>query len=182
MSVAEFSIKRPITTVMFFVSLFVVGLIAAVRLPLEAFPAVTFPGIFLQLPYSGSTPEEVERTVLRPVEEAVSTMSGIKRMEGTARAEGASMFIMFSDWERDASIAASEGRERIERIVTAVSTASSVCASAWTSACGSAPPVIAARAVSSLSLRVVAKSRTSPATSSPGPGLGSGLVALRERA
>jgi HAE1 family hydrophobic/amphiphilic exporter-1 len=116
MSVAEFSIKRPITTVMFFVSLFVVGLIAAVRLPLEAFPAVTFPGIFLQLPYSGSTPEEVERTVLRPVEEAVSTMSGIKRMEGTARAEGASMFIMFSDWERDASIAASEARERIDAI------------------------------------------------------------------
>lgn len=116
MSVAEFSIKRPVTTVMFFISLFVVGLIAAVRLPLEAFPAVTFPGIFLQLPYSGSTPEEVERTVLRPVEEAVSTMSGIKRMDGTARAEGASMFIQFSDWERDASIAASEARERIDAI------------------------------------------------------------------
>ena len=89
MSVAEFSIKRPVTTVMFFVSMFVVGLIAAVRLPLEAFPAVTFPGIFLQLPYSGSTPEEVERTVLRPVEEAVSTMTGVKRMEGSARADGA---------------------------------------------------------------------------------------------
>lgn len=116
MSVAEFSIKRPVTTVMFFISLFVVGLIAAVRLPLEAFPAVTFPGIFLQLPYSGSTPEEVERTVLRPVEEAVSTMSGIKRMDGTARAEGASMFIQFSDWERDVSIAASEARERIDAI------------------------------------------------------------------
>lgn len=116
MSVAEFSIKRPVTTVMFFISMFAIGLIAAVRLPLEAFPSVTFPGIFLQLPYSGSTPEEVERTVLRPVEEAVSTMTGIKRMEGTARAEGASMFIMFNDWDRDASIAASEARERIDAI------------------------------------------------------------------
>jgi HAE1 family hydrophobic/amphiphilic exporter-1 len=116
MSVAAFSIRRPVTTVMFFVSMFVVGLIAAVRLPLEAFPAVTFPGIFLQLPYSGSTPEEVERTVLRPVEEAVSTMTGIKRMSGWARAEGASMFIEFSDWERDAAIAASEARERIDAI------------------------------------------------------------------
>ena len=116
MSVAEFSIKRPVTTVMFFVSLFVVGLIAAVRLPLEAFPSVTFPGIFLQLPYSGSTPEEVERTVLRPVEEAVSTMTGVKRMQGSARADGASMFIEFTDWDRDASIAASEARERIDAI------------------------------------------------------------------
>jgi len=115
-SVAEFSIKRPVTTVMFFVSLFVVGLIAAVRLPLEALPSITFPGIFVQLPYSGSTPEEVERTVLRPVEEAVSTMSGVKRMEGSAGSEGASMFIQFTDWERDASIAASEARERIDAI------------------------------------------------------------------
>ena len=116
MSVAEFSIKRPVTTVMMFVSLFVIGLIAAVRLPLEALPSVTFPGIFLQLPYSGSTPDEVERTVLRPVEEAVSTMSGIKRMEGNARADGATMFIQFSDWSRDVSIAASEARERIDAI------------------------------------------------------------------
>ena len=116
MSVAEFSIKRPVTTVMFFISMFVVGLIAAVRLPLEALPSVTFPGIFVQLPYSGSTPEEVERTVLRPVEEAVSTMTGVKRMQGNARADGASMFIEFTDWERDASIAASEARERIDAI------------------------------------------------------------------
>jgi HAE1 family hydrophobic/amphiphilic exporter-1 len=116
MSVAEFSIKRPITTVMFFVSMFVVGLIASVRLPLEAWPSVTFPGLFLQLPYSGSTPEEVERNVLRPVEEAISTMSGIKRMQGNARADGASMFIEFGDWERDVSIAASEARERIDAI------------------------------------------------------------------
>jgi HAE1 family hydrophobic/amphiphilic exporter-1 len=115
-SVAEFSIKRPVTTVMVFVSLFVIGLIAAVRLPLEALPSVTFPGIFLQLPYSGSTPDEVERTVLRPVEEAVSTMSGIKRMDGNARADGATMFIQFSDWSRDVSIAASEARERIDAI------------------------------------------------------------------
>ncbi len=116
MSIAEFSIKRPVTTVMFFVSLVVIGLIASVRLPLEALPSVTFPGIFLQLPYSGSTPEEVERTVLRPVEEAVSTMTGIKRMDGSARADGASMFIQFTDWERDVSIAASEARERIDAI------------------------------------------------------------------
>ena len=80
MTIAELSIKRPVTAIMFFVSLFVIGLIAAIRLPLEAFPEVSPPFIFVQLPYTGSTPEEVERTLLRPVEEALSTMTGIKRM------------------------------------------------------------------------------------------------------
>ena len=116
MSIAEFSIKRPVTTVMFFVSLFVIGLIAAVRLPLEAMPSVTPPVIFVQLPYSGSTPEEVERTVLRPVEEAMSTMSGIKRTEGTARANGAEFVVFFTDWSRNVAIAASDARQRIDAI------------------------------------------------------------------
>jgi hydrophobic/amphiphilic exporter-1 (mainly G- bacteria), HAE1 family len=116
MSIAELSIKRPVTAIMFFVSLFVVGLIAAVRLPLEAFPEVSPPFIFVQLPYAGSTPEEVERTVLRPVEEAMSTMSGIKRIDSEAKADGASVFIQFKDWNRDVAIAASEARERIDAI------------------------------------------------------------------
>jgi HAE1 family hydrophobic/amphiphilic exporter-1 len=115
-SVAELSIKRPVTTVMLFVSLFVIGLIAAIRLPLEAFPEVSPPFLFVQLPYPGSTPEEVERTVLRPVEEAISTMTGIKRMDGQANSEGAQIFLQFSDWERDVAIAASEARERIDAI------------------------------------------------------------------
>ena len=54
--------------------------------------------------------------MLRPVEEAVSTMSGIKRMEANARADGAEIFIQFSDWSRDVAIAASEARERIDAI------------------------------------------------------------------
>ena len=116
MTIAEFSIKRPVTATMFFVSLFVIGLIASLRLPLEQFPEVSPPFIFVQLPYTGSTPEEVERTVLRPVEEALSTLSGIKAMEGNAGADGAGVFIEFSDWERDVAIAASEARERIDAI------------------------------------------------------------------
>src|SRR5207342_3942029 len=89
MSIAELSIKRPVTAIMFFISLFVIGLIAAIRLPLEAFPEVSPPFIFVSLPYAGSTPEEVERTVLRPAEEALATMSGIKRMDSNARSDGA---------------------------------------------------------------------------------------------
>ena len=57
MSIAELSIRRPITTVMLFVSMVVIGLIAAVRLPLESMPDVSAPFIYVHLPYSGSTPE-----------------------------------------------------------------------------------------------------------------------------
>ncbi|NZA28030.1 efflux RND transporter permease subunit [Luteimonas sp. SJ-92] len=116
MSIAELSLKRPVTTVMLFVSLCVVGLIASFRLPLEALPDVSAPFLFVQLPYEGSSPEEVERNVLRPVEEALATMSGIKRMRANATADGAFVFIEFSDWDRDISVTASDARERIDAI------------------------------------------------------------------
>lgn len=116
MSIAEFSIRRPITTIMCFVSLVVVGLIASFRLPLEALPDISAPFLFVQVPYTGSTPEEVERNIIRPTEEALATMTGIKRMRSSATSEGASIFIEFSDWDRDIAIAASDARERIDAI------------------------------------------------------------------
>ncbi|WP_407351499.1 efflux RND transporter permease subunit [Luteimonas sp. R10] len=116
MSIAELSLKRPVTTVMLFLSLCVVGLIASFRLPLEALPDVSAPFLFVQLPYTGSTPEEVEQNVLRPVEEALATMNGIKRMRANATADGAFVFIEFSDWDRDIAVTASDARERIDAI------------------------------------------------------------------
>jgi len=116
MSVAEFSIRRPVTTIMCFISLVVVGLIASFRLPLEALPDITAPFLFVQIPYTGSTPEEVERTIIRPVEESLATMTGIKRMRSSATSESAGIFIEFSDWDRDIAIAASDARERIDAI------------------------------------------------------------------
>jgi HAE1 family hydrophobic/amphiphilic exporter-1 len=116
MNITELSIRRPVTTIMLFVSMVAIGLIAAFRLPLEAEPEATIPFFFVSLPYPGSTPEEVERNLLRPVEEAIATMPGIKSMNARANAEGGQIQVEFSDWGRDIAMAASEARERIDAV------------------------------------------------------------------
>lgn len=116
MNITELSIRRPVTTIMLFVSMVVIGLIAAFRLPLEAQPEASAPFFFVQLPYAGSTPEEVERNLVRPVEEALATMSGIKSMNSNAGADGGGVFVQFTDWGRNVAVAASEARERIDAI------------------------------------------------------------------
>jgi len=116
MNITELSIRRPVTTIMLFVSMVAIGLIAAFRLPLEAEPEATIPFFFVSLPYPGSTPEEVERNLLRPVEEAIATMPGIKSMNARANAEGGQIQVEFSDWNRDIAMAASEARERIDAV------------------------------------------------------------------
>ena len=116
MNITELSIRRPITTIMLFVSMVAIGLIASFRLPLEAEPEASIPFFFVSLPYAGSTPEEVERNLVRPVEEALATMPGIESMNSRANADGGSIQVRFSDWSRDVAIAASEARERIDAI------------------------------------------------------------------
>ena len=116
MNITELSIRRPVTTIMLFVSLVAIGLIAAFRLPLESQPEATAPFFYVALPYGGSTPEEVERNLVRPVEEALATMSGIKTMNANASADSGGIAVQFSDWSRDVAVAVSEARERIDAI------------------------------------------------------------------
>lgn len=116
MTIAELSLRRPVTAIMFFVSMVVIGLIAAFRLPLEQFPDLNAPFIAVELPYPGSSPDEVEQGLVRPVEEALSTLPGIKDLFSVSRADGGSVFIEFADWDRDVEVLASEARERIDAI------------------------------------------------------------------
>jgi len=64
MTLTTLSIRRPVTVIMLFVSLVVIGLIAAFRLPLETDPAASIPFVFISLPYPGSTPEEIEQNLI----------------------------------------------------------------------------------------------------------------------
>ena len=116
MTFAELSLRRPVTAVMFFVSMVVIGLIAAFRLPLEQFPEVNVPFLVVSFPYAGSTPQEVERSITRPAEEALSTLPGIKALNSNSRAEGADVQIQFKDWDRDINISSTEARDRIDAI------------------------------------------------------------------
>ena len=66
---------------------------------LEKFPDIEFPGIFIQVPYQGSTPEEIERLITRPVEEALATLSGVEQMHSTSREDQAEIFLQFG-WDQ----------------------------------------------------------------------------------
>ena len=115
MTIAELSLRRPVTAIMFFVSMVVIGLIAAQRLPLEQFPSLDAPFLFVNIPYPGSTPTEIERTITRPVEEALATLPGIKRMNSTSDAESAQIFLEFK-WGESVAIKAVQAREKIDAV------------------------------------------------------------------
>ena len=115
MSPARFAMDRPVTIIMIFISMIAVGLISSRLLPLEFFPAVDIPFIILDMPYQGSTPEQVELEITRPAEEVIATLRGIKRLESTSSSNGSRLEVQF-DWDADIAVKAVEARERMEAI------------------------------------------------------------------
>jgi HAE1 family hydrophobic/amphiphilic exporter-1 len=107
--------RRPVTTVVTFVALALVGVIAARLLPLEKFPDIEFPGIFIQIPYAGSTPEEVERLITRPVEEALATLSGVEHMYSSSTEDQAQVFLQFG-WGLSMGAKGIEARAKVDSI------------------------------------------------------------------
>jgi HAE1 family hydrophobic/amphiphilic exporter-1 len=98
-----------------FVALALVGLIASRLLPLEKFPDIEFPGIFVQIPYEGSTPEEVERLITRPVEEALATLAGVERMYSSSSESQAQIFLQFG-WDSSMGAKGIEARAKVDAI------------------------------------------------------------------
>ena len=111
----EFSLHRPVTTVVVFVALGFIGLLASRLLPLEKFPDIEFPGIFIQIPYDGSTPEEIERLITRPIEETLATLSGVQQMFSTSSEDQAQIFLRF-DWDESMGAKGIEARAKIDSI------------------------------------------------------------------
>jgi HAE1 family hydrophobic/amphiphilic exporter-1 len=115
MKVTEFSLRRPVTTLMLFLCLAVIGWISSRMIPLEYFPELDAPFVSIDIPYLNSTPVEIEREITRPVEEILATISGIKRMVSDSTENSANIFLEF-DWGVDTDSKAIEAKERIESL------------------------------------------------------------------
>jgi HAE1 family hydrophobic/amphiphilic exporter-1 len=111
----RFALRRPVTTLMTIVAVVLIGLLSLKLLPLELFPDIRFPGILVNIPFEGSTPEEVEQLITRPAEEAVATLSGIKEMRSTSSENGLEMIVFF-EWGRDPAAVGFEVRTKLESI------------------------------------------------------------------
>ncbi len=109
------ALSRPVTTVMAALAVMAVGIISTSLLRLEAMPDISFPGMQIVVPYAGSTPEEMEELVVRPIEEALATLSGIEEIRASAQSDQATFTVLF-DWDRDADAAAFDVRTKLDSI------------------------------------------------------------------
>ncbi|HMR70783.1 MAG TPA: efflux RND transporter permease subunit, partial [Rubrivivax sp.] len=80
MWITRTSIANPVFATMVMVALCVLGLFSYQRLGVEQMPDIAFPGAYVQVVYPGASPEAVEREVARPIEEAINSIAGVRRI------------------------------------------------------------------------------------------------------
>ena len=115
MYISDFAIKRPIVTIVSMVALVVFGLFSLAQLQTDEFPDITQPIVNVSVPYPGASPDVVEREVLDRIEESISGISGVDRMQGTAQ-DGFANITVFFVFEKDIQQASQDIRDKISSI------------------------------------------------------------------
>jgi HAE1 family hydrophobic/amphiphilic exporter-1 len=113
----RFALKKPITVTMVMLSMAVLGGISWARIPLQLMPTgYDFPYLWLWVPYRNASPQEIERNIVQPLEDAVGTLPGLRKVESRAGSEYANLSLEFAQ-KTDMDEAWAGLVDRLERAV-----------------------------------------------------------------
>ncbi|MBR7800678.1 efflux RND transporter permease subunit [Undibacterium fentianense] len=115
MFLSDFSIKRPIATIVLIIAMMAMGLLAMSKLRVNQNPDVEIPGLFVSIPYPGASPDTVEREIINRIEKSLQSVSGVDEVYSFAN-EGSAGFEMRFSFKKNMIEAAEEVRNVISTV------------------------------------------------------------------
>jgi len=115
LSLPLLSIKRPVTVTMFYLGIAFLGIYAFSRIGVDLLPNVNLPHLLVQTTYPNASPEEVEKLVTEPLESAVGTVTGVKKITSVSK-EGISVISVDFVWGTKMNMAMLAMREKLDNI------------------------------------------------------------------
>ncbi len=116
MTLPELAIRRPITTIVTLLSILVLGSIALTRLPLAFLPDFEQPNLWIVAAYPNASSKTIERQILRPLEEGLGSIQGVRHMWSRCD-EGSARVNLNFDWGTDMKMKRVEVREKLDRMM-----------------------------------------------------------------
>jgi HAE1 family hydrophobic/amphiphilic exporter-1 len=112
MSIYGNAVRRPITTIMIFVALLVLGIFSLNRLPIDFYPDIEFPAISVLTTYSGASASDIETNVTRTLEDNLNSVSNLKDISSSS-IDNMSIVVCEFEWGTNLDEAANEIRDAI---------------------------------------------------------------------
>ncbi|MBN1523245.1 MAG: efflux RND transporter permease subunit [Spirochaetales bacterium] len=113
MSMVRTVVNRPTTMAVIFSLLVIFGAFTALNLAVDLIPDINFPMLVVFSSYSGAGPEQVEKTITRPLEAQLSNVSNLTQISSTS-SEGSTMIILEFTYGTNMAEAANDVRDRLE--------------------------------------------------------------------
>ena len=95
MWLTRFAISRPIITAMLFIGLAVYGALSYSRLGASSQPNVAFPVVIVFANYAGASPQEMEKLVIKPIEDQLDGIDNLDQLRATAQEGVATVVVQF---------------------------------------------------------------------------------------
>ncbi len=95
MSIYSTSVKRPVTTILIFVALMVMGIYSLVQLPVDLYPEMELPFVVVYTTYSGASASDVEANVTKTLENSLNSISNLKELTSTSSDALSVLFLQF---------------------------------------------------------------------------------------
>ena len=112
MSIYGNAVKRPITTIMIFVALLVMGIYSLNKLPIDFYPDIDFPVISVITTYPGASAADIETNVSRPIEDVLNSVYHLKNIYSTSR-DNMSIVMCEFEWGTNLDEASNEIRDAL---------------------------------------------------------------------
>ena len=115
MFLSNFSVKRPVATVVMIVAMMLIGLLALSKLKVNQNPDVERPALSVNIPYPGASPETVEREITNRLEKQLLAIQGVTELNSNSFEGGVSIWMEF-DFDRNVIEASDDVRNAIAAV------------------------------------------------------------------
>ncbi|QNK87130.1 efflux RND transporter permease subunit [Sporosarcina sp. resist] len=115
MKISDFSIKRPVFTIVIMFLIIILGAVSFFRIPVTLIPELNPPIAVVVTSYPGASPAEVSEKITKPLEASLSTAPGLKSMQSTSQ-EGANFILLMFDWSTKIDDVQLDIMQRVDQI------------------------------------------------------------------
>ena len=119
MSIYKSSVNKPITTILIFVGVIIMGLYSLIQLPIDQFPEIEIPSVTVMTSYPGANGTEVETNVSKILENSLNSVDGLKEVYSTSK-DNLSLITLEFEWGANLDEALNDVRSSIDLVYDAL--------------------------------------------------------------
>ncbi len=115
MSLYGSAVKRPITTLLCFVTVIILGLFSLAKLPIDLYPDIDTNTIMVITMYPGASAKDIEQNVTKPLENTLNSVEHLKHISSTSR-ENTSVITLEFEYGYDIDVLTNDVRDKLDMV------------------------------------------------------------------